>query len=60
MGGGGRGRRDYNSVWVEGMAARLTIYSGLRECQAGIQFCTDGGNGGRVYNSLWVDEELAC
>ncbi|KRZ47072.1 hypothetical protein T02_15367 [Trichinella nativa] len=35
------------------MAARLTIYSGLRECQAGIQFCTDGGNGGRVYNSLW-------
>ncbi|KRX29467.1 hypothetical protein T06_6691, partial [Trichinella sp. T6] len=35
------------------MAARFTIYSGLRECQAGIQFCTDGGNGGRVYNSLW-------
>ncbi|KRX33387.1 hypothetical protein T06_765 [Trichinella sp. T6] len=32
---------------------------GGRECQAGIQFCTDGGNGGRVYNSLWVDEELA-
>ncbi|KRZ47753.1 hypothetical protein T02_9401 [Trichinella nativa] len=41
------------------MAARLTIYSGWREWQAGIQFCTDGGNGGRVYNSLWVEEKFA-
>ncbi|KRZ46612.1 hypothetical protein T02_4128, partial [Trichinella nativa] len=45
MGGGGRGRRDYNSVLVEGMAARLTL------------FC--GGIGGRVYNSLLVEEEVA-
>ncbi|KRZ46695.1 hypothetical protein T02_3580 [Trichinella nativa] len=40
MGGGGRDRRDYNSVWVEGMAGR--------EWLAGMQFCLGGGNGCRL------------
>ncbi|KRX29894.1 hypothetical protein T05_11738, partial [Trichinella murrelli] len=34
MDGGGNGGREYNSVWVEGMAAKLTIYSLWREWRA--------------------------